>query len=191
MNISTGFHAQYPTSIEAEIRLAGALHGAALMRWGIWKLPRMMRTDPAAVFAKMAYCRIVTNQGDITCAHGIPLCPETRGTNEKILTPSHNEWEEFRERLESHLACPDFADYYAPANENEYWPLCSAQLVSQLGFAVAESLCCFRCYIGDDDDSIAKHVESLWRKQRPSKTRPAFDADSTAAFVRHDVPPAA
>jgi hypothetical protein len=49
-------------------------------------------------------------------------------------------------------------------------------LVAELGFAVAETLAVFRCFVGDSDRSIAEHVESMWRKTRPSKIRPAFDA---------------
>jgi hypothetical protein len=177
MGVRRGFHAQYRTDIVHEIAMARRLHEAAVMRWGIIKLSRVLRTDPAAAMAKMVYCRVQT-AGDApwSCAAGVPHAPQTRATNESILTPSHREWGEFHERLAAHLVCPDFDDYFGPADESDYWPLCSAQLVAELGFAVAETLAVFRCFVGDSDRSIAEHVESMWRKTRPSKIRPAFDA---------------
>lgn len=55
MTYTAGFHATYQTEIDHEIYLADNLYTAAMMRWGLWRLPRVMRTDPAAVFARMAY----------------------------------------------------------------------------------------------------------------------------------------
>lgn len=194
MKIARGFHAQYPTSIDDEIDLARELRVAALLRWGIWKLPRMLRTDPAAVLRRMAYCRHHT-QHDTgwQCLLGVPFEPQTRATNDQILTPSHPEWAEFRERLDAELACPDFDDFYGASQlvfhdsiQTEYWPLCSAQLIADLGFAVGESLCLFACFLGDTDAKIADHVESMWKKTRPSKIRPAFDRDQSVPFVRQD-----
>lgn len=177
MGVRRGFHAQYRTDIVQEIAMARRLHEAAVMRWGILKLPRVIRTDPAAAMAKMVYCRVQT-AGDApwSCAAGVPHAPQTRAPNESILTPSHREWGEFHERLAAHLVCPDFSHYFGPTDESDYWPLCSAQLVAELGFAVAESLAVFRCFVGDSDRAIADHVESMWRKTRLLKTRPAFDA---------------
>lgn len=178
--MARGFHARYRTDITHEIVLAKRLQEAAVMRWGIIKLPRILRTDPAGVLRKMEYCRVQpSGDGSWSCAAGVPHAPQTRATNEQILTPSHHEWGEFHERLAAHLVCPDFEDYFAPTSHDDYWPLCSAGLVAELGFAVAETLCVFACFVGHSDREIADHVESMWRKTRPSKTRPAFDADGT------------
>ena len=109
MAVAAGFHASYPTSIDQEIYLADNLHIAALLRWGMWRLPRVLRTDPAAVFQKMAYMR-VHNFFEVPCAcvHGVRVDPHTRATNDQILTPSHTAWDEFQERLHAALQCPDF-----------------------------------------------------------------------------------
>lgn len=194
MKITRGFHAEYQTAISDEIELARELRVSALLRWGMWKLPRMLRTDPAAVLGKMAYCRVKDYFGlPCGCVMGVPCEEHTRATNEQILTPSHPEWTEFQQRLEAELVCPDFDDYYGAAQvvhhdsiHTEYWPLCSAQLVAELGFAVAETLCLFACFLGDTDENIVKHVESMWTKTLPSKIRPAFDRDPLTPFVRQD-----
>lgn len=187
--MARGFHATYRTDIAQEIAVARLLDTAVTMRWGIIKLPRLIRTDPAGVLRRMEYCRVQTS-GDRSwqCAAGVPHAPHTRATNEHILTPSHHEWGEFHERLKAHLVCPDFDDYYAPANREDYWPLCSAQLIAELGFAVAETLCVFACFAGDSDKEIADHVESLWRKTQPSKNRPAFDAEGTMYWAARCLP---
>jgi hypothetical protein len=185
MNISQGFHAKYPTSISSEIELAANLHTAAGLRWGMWKLPKMLRTDPAAVLGKMAYCRFqFKGEGGWQCASSIPHEEHTRATNAEILTPSHPEWMEFQERLDAHLLCDDFNDYFGASQivthdsiYSEYWPLCSASIVAGLGFAVAETLCVFASFLGDTDQRIAEHVASMWRNTKPSKIRPAFDRD--------------
>jgi hypothetical protein len=195
MRIARGFHAEYQTDVDDEICLARELSVSARLRWGMLKLPRMMRTDPAAVLGKMMYCRAKNFFGvPCGCVMGVPGERESRATNDYILTPSHPEWIEFQERLEAHLACPDFGDYYGAAQmvfhdsiETEYWPLCSAQLIAELGFAVAESLCVFKAFLGDTDERIAEHVERMWRKTRPSKIRPAFDRDPLTPFTREPV----
>jgi hypothetical protein len=195
MNITRGFHATFPTDIDDELTLALKLHEAAVLRWGRWKLPRMLRTDPAAVLGRMAYMRPRDFFG-VPCAtvRGAPFMPETRATNADILTPSHPEWDEFMERLNAELICPDFDDYYGAKQivlhdsiETEYWPLCSAQIVSGLGFAIAETLAVFLSFLGDTDEGISKYVESGWHRTKPSKIRPAFDA--LALPVRCDAAP--
>jgi len=184
MNIQKGFHADFPTDIDDEITLALKLHDAAVLRYGKWKLPRMLRTDPAAVLGKMAYMRPRDFFG-VPCAAvcGALFMPETRATNAYILTPSHPEWVEFSERLYAELVCPDFDDYYAAKQivlhdsiETEYWPLCSAQIISGLGFAIAETLAVFLSFLGDTDAAISEHVELSWTRTKPSRIRTAFDA---------------
>lgn len=191
MKITRGFHAAYPTDIDDEISLARDLHIAARLRWGMLKLPRMMRTDPAAVLGKMVYCR-VNGLFDVPCAclKAVPTDPQSRATNDQILTPSHALWNDFQQRLEAELVCPDFHDYYGASRvvfhdsiETEYWPLCSAQLIADLGFAVAETLCVFLSFLGDTDERITQHVESLWHKTKPSRLRPAFDRDGSLPFA--------
>ncbi len=59
--VRRGFHSQYRTDIVHEIAMARRLHEAAVMRWGIIKLSRVLRTDPAAAMAKMAHCRVQTD----------------------------------------------------------------------------------------------------------------------------------
>lgn len=184
MNISRGFHQRFPTDIGDEISLARELYQAARVRWGLFKSPRMFRTDPAALFRLMQYARLSSyEESSWHFALGIPMQDHTKPTNAEILTPSHPEWIEFQERLEAELVCPDFEEFYGASQtvfhdsiETEYWPLCSAQLIASLGFAVAESLVVMANFLGRTDETIAKHVESLWRSTKPSKVRPAFDA---------------
>ena len=184
MTVAAGFHATYPTSIDQEIYLADNLHIAALLRWGMWRLPRVLRTDPAAVFEKMAYMR-AHNFFDVPCAciHGVPTDPHTRATNDHILTPSHTAWQEFQERLHAALQCPNFEWHYGAARivmqeeiSTEYWPLCSASIIAQMGYAVAESLCVFRSFLGDTDRGIHDHTQGLWQKTKARPDRTPFDA---------------
>jgi hypothetical protein len=183
--ITSGFHATYPTAIDDEINLADNLYIAALFRWGKWRLPRVARTDPASVFSGMAYLRKRDLFG-VPCGivQGAPYEAHTRATNDAILTPSHAAWGEFQERLHAELQCPDFDERFGGARvlmqeeiTTEYWPLCSANIIAMLGFAVAESLCLLRCFMGDDDREIHDHAASMWRKTKPRRGRVPFDAD--------------
>ena len=185
MPYTAGFHATYKTEINEEIALANALYIAAFMRWGIWRVPRVMRTDPANVFAGMAYLRKPDLFG-IPCGivYGAPFEKHTRASNDAILTPSHTAWDEFQERLHAELQCPDFENRYGGARifmqeeiSTEYWPLCSASIVASMGFAIGESLCVMRCFLGDTDESIHDHTASLWRKTKPRRGCKSFDAE--------------
>jgi hypothetical protein len=184
MAVAAGFHATYPTEIDSEINLADNLYIAAFMQWGMWRLPRVVRTDPAALFAKLAYLRKHDLFG-VPCGiiHGVPHQPHTKATNDTILTPSHTAWDEFQGRLHAELQCPDFEERFGGARyfmqeeiTTEYWPLCSANIVAQMGFAVAESLCVFRSFLGNTDERIHDHTASLWHKTKPRPGRTPFDA---------------
>jgi len=52
---AAGSRRQSHQFIDDEITLALNLHDAAVMRYGRWKLPRVLRTDAAAVLGRMAY----------------------------------------------------------------------------------------------------------------------------------------
>lgn len=182
--ITEGFHSTYRTEIDSEIYLADNIYTAALLRWGMWRLPRVARTNPASVFEWMAYIRKPGLFG-IECGiiHGVPSEPVAKVTNDAILTPSHMAWEEFQERLHAELQCPDFEERFGGARyimqeeiTTEYWPLCSASIVASMGFAVAESLCLFRCFLGRTDEEIHDHTASLWHKTKPRPGRVPFDA---------------
>ncbi len=184
MNISHGFHAKYPTEIGHEIWLGEQLAYGCHLRWSIWKKARVLRTDPAAALHRFIYMRTDFVENTWTVITGVPDYEGSRATNEHILTPSHPEWVEFQERLEAELVCPDFDLYYGPAAvvhpdtiTAQFWPLCSAQLIADLGFAIAESLAVMWHFMGTTDEQIAKHVEGMWHRTKPSKRRPAFDAD--------------
>jgi hypothetical protein len=192
MSAATGFHAKYPTEIDHEINCSENLWLAGIYRWGADSFQRRVRTDPAAVFARMHYTRL-NNWGqspcylfqgrafnDVFAAHYVP-----RPTNAEILTPSHPAWVEFEERLGAELMRPDFDFWYGGARvvmqqeiSTEYWPLCSAQLVGELGFAIAESLCALRAINCNTDAEIHDRAARVWRCSRGSKSRPAFDADA-------------
>lgn len=188
MTYVTGFHATYQTEIDHEIYLADNLYTAVFLRWGLWRLPRVMRTDPGAVFAKLAYLR-KPDLFDVPCGivYGAPFEKQTRGNNDTILTPSHTAWDEFQERLHAELQCPDFEERFGGARiliqeeiSTEYWPLCSAEIVASMGYAVAESLCLMRCYLGNTDERIHDHTASLWRKTKPRPGCTAFDAEKVS-----------
>ena len=181
----TGFHATYKTETDSEIYLADNLYTAAFLRWGMWRLPRVARTNPASVCRWMAYMR-KPGLFDLPCGivYGAPYEPHTRATNDTILTPSHTAWDEFQSRLHAELQCPDFEDRFGGARylmqeeiTTEYWPLCSANIIASLGFAVAESLCIMRCFMGRDDQCIHDHAASLWHKTKPRRNHTPFDAE--------------
>jgi hypothetical protein len=184
MAFTTGFHATYPTYIDDEINCADYLYSAAMLRWGRWRLPRVARTDPSSLFASMAYIRERDLFG-VPCAIvlGVPKDQRTKATNDAILTPSHLAWEELQARLHAELQCPGFEERFGGARyfmqeeiSTEYWPLCSANIVADMGFAVAESLCVMRCFLGDTDQDIHDHTASLWHKTKPRPGRTPFDA---------------
>jgi hypothetical protein len=185
MTYTAGFHATYPTEIDSEINLADNLHITVLMRWGMFRLPRVLRTDPAAALSKLSYLRKPDFFGiPCACIQGVSADPHTRATNEQILTPSHMAWDEFQERLHAELQCPDFEWRYGGARvvmqeeiSTEYWPLCSANIIADMGFAVAESLCVYRSFLGDTDERIHDHTASLWRSTKPRPGHAAFDTE--------------
>lgn len=187
MSFATGFHATYPSEIEDEIGLADNMYTAAFLHWGMWRLPRVARTDPASLFASMAYARR-PDLLDLPCAivYGVPEQQECKASNDQILTPSHMAWDEFQERLHAELQCPDFEQRFGGARyfmqeeiTTEYWPLCSANIVAQMGFAVAESLCVMRCFLGRTDQYIHDHTASLWSTTKPRPGRTPFDTEKT------------
>lgn len=185
MTYTAGFHATYPTEIDSEINLADNLHITVLMRWGMFRLPRVLRTDPAAALSKLCYLRKPDFFGiPCACIQGVSADPHTRATNEQILTPSHMAWDEFQERLHAELQCPDFEWRYGGARvvmqeeiSTEYWPLCSANIIADMGFAIAESLCVLRSFLGATDQGIHDHTRSMWHKTKPRPGVVPFDAE--------------
>jgi hypothetical protein len=185
MGTRHGYHARYSTDVVTEIAMAKRLYEGSVMRVGIIKIARVFRTDPAAALARLSWCRVKASRDaeyPWAPAAGVPYMANTvppmaeRATNAEILTPSHDAWSEFRERLAGHLACPDFGDYFGPAGSDDYWPLCSATLIAEMGFAVAESLTVFRVFVGESDADIAALVERAWAKTRPTRSRPGGTA---------------
>lgn len=191
----TGFHAAMPTPIEQEISLAESLVIACMMRYGDRDY-RILRTDPAKVFSMMCYARL-----PIRCADDdgpryevwqrsftprkmiAKKMGHRRPTNDEILTPSHARWAEFRERLAAELLRPDFDFWYAPQRfptpvgvTSDFWPLCSAQLVGELGCAIAETLALFAVFHGRSDRQIHDFIEGLWHRTTPHRGRRVFDS---------------
>jgi hypothetical protein len=183
----TGFHAEIRTEIEQEISLAESLYIACMMRYGD-RRNRMLRTDPAKVFSMMRYARVQFQSGEFYVWQGNGYGRNLgfrRPTNEEILTPSHSAWPEFRERLGAELMRPDFDFWYAPQRfktnvgvTSDFWPLCSAELIGTMGFAIAESLCLLVSFHARNDKGIHEHVEGVWHRVKPHSRRRAFDADS-------------
>lgn len=187
----TGYHAVAQTPIEDEISLAEMLLVGCMMRYGS-RTTRMLRTDPAKVFSMMCYHRCTTTTNDDPTSewkvlYGIfgnrPI-GHPRPTNDQILTPSHGRWDEFRERLGAELLRPDFDFWYGPQRFQtpvgvtaDFWPLCSAQLVGELGFAIAESLALFGAFhCRSDRDIHDDHMRAHWHRVTPHRCRKAFDS---------------
>jgi hypothetical protein len=183
MSSSKPFHGAVPTGIDDEIRLAEALYSAGIIRHGKDGFRARMRTDPGAYFAGCHYVRLLDRRGsqtDCIIAAGFKgddswLGYPTKASVENILTPSHEAYREFSERLLSLLVSDDFAWNYAPA-AGEYWPLGSAEIIRDMGFAVAETLTLYQAFLGDTDRRIYDHVEGFWRTTKPRKGRVPFDA---------------
>lgn len=186
----TGFHAAIPTPIDEEISLAESLTIGCIMRYG-QRDSNMLRTDPAKVFSMMRFARVRLED-----PHGEPVqyavwqggrqsLGHPRPTNDEIMTPSHPQWHEFRERLAAELLRPDFDFWYAPRRfptpagvTADFWPLCSAQLLGEMGFAIAESLALFAVLSCRGDRQVCEHLEGVWSRTKPDTRRPAFDGES-------------
>ena len=174
------FHAAMPTDIADEIDLAENLILGGWMRYGKERFARRLRTDPADVFRRCHYLRLApqnTPDRGYWIATGFSgdddyLGYKTKATVNDILTPSHEQWNEFSERLLSLLVADDFSWRYAPAGD-DYWPLASAEIVRGMGFAVAESLAVFGAFCGTNDRGIYDHVAGCWRRTPPRKGRRA------------------
>jgi hypothetical protein len=182
----TGFHGEVRTPIEQEISLAESLCIACKMRYGD-KVTRMLRTDPAKVCSMMRYARLQFDSGEFYVWQGNGYGRDLgfrRPTNDEILTPSHSLWPEFNERLGAELMRPDFDFWYAPRRfqttvgvTSDMWPLCSAQLIGELGCAIGETLCVLASFYCHSDQSIHDNVEDIWHRVKPHSRRRAFDAD--------------
>jgi len=185
----TGFHAAAPTPIEQEIYLAEHLYIGCRMRYGD-RASRMLRTDPAKVFSMMCYTRTTaTSREEPTPRWDVFTglfnrkrnIGHPRPTNDEILTPSHRRWPEFRDRLKWEMNRPDFDVWYAPQRfptplgvTAEYWPLCSASLVAEMGFAIAESLALYAAFHCRTDAEI-RGLRPYWNRVTPDSRRPVFD----------------
>jgi len=189
----TGFHAAMPTPIDDEISLAESLLIACIMRFGGRKC-RMLRTDPAKVFSMMRFARVRLERGaDEPIRHAVwqggrQSWGYRRPTNDEILTPSHARWEDFRQRLVAETLRPDFDFWYAPQRyetpagvTSDFWPLCSAQLLGEMGFAIAESLALFAAFHCRSDGDILEFMEGIWSRTKPDTRRPAFDSDEAGS----------
>lgn len=187
----TGFHAAMPTPIEEEISLAESLLIGCIMRFGERDC-RMVRTDPAKVFSRMRFARVRLDRDKEPSRYAVwqggrQSIGHRRPTNDEILTPSHARWPEFLERLGAELLRPDFDFWYAPERyptpagvTSDFWPLCSAQLLSEMGFAIAESLAVFAVFRGRSDRDIHEFIEGFWHRTKPHRSRPAFDSEAAA-----------
>ena len=195
----TGFHAAIPTPIDEEIALAESLTIACIMRFGGERDSRMLRTDPAKVFSMMwfARCTCVKEEGkpeSFVYQGGRQCYGFRRPTNDEILTPSHSRWDEFRERLAAELLRPDFDFWYAPQRfptpagvTSDFWPLCSAQLLGEMGFAIAESLALFAIFHCRSDRLICEDLARIWFRTKTHSRRPAFDGEAAnKANTRND-----
>jgi hypothetical protein len=196
----TGFHAAIPTPIDEEISLAESLTIGCMMRFGSERDSRMLRTDPAKVFSMMWFARVTTLPQDGEPSHcfvyhgGRQSFGYRRPTNDEIMTPSHARWEEFRERLTAELMRPDFDFWYAPQRfptpagvTSDFWPLCSAQLLGDMGFAIAESLALFAIFHCRSDRLICEDMARIWFRTKTHSRRPAFDGEpAKEANTRND-----
>jgi hypothetical protein len=191
----TGFHGVAQTPISEEISLAEMLLVACMMRYGSRDY-RMLRTDPAKVFSMMCYHRCQTTAHDdstpewkvVYGVFGRRPVGHPRPTNNQILTPSHARWQEFRERLGAELLRPDFDFWYAPQRfptpvgvTADFWPLCSAQLLGEMGFAIAETLAVFGAFRARTDEDIREFLEGFWHRATPHRRRPAFDSEAAGS----------
>ena len=195
-----GFHAEIPTPIEEEISLAESLVIGCMMRFGDRDY-RMLRTDPATVFAMMRFARVtLQSRAEDPVRYAVwqgsrRTIGHRRPTNDEILTPSHARWPEFRERLGAELMRPDFDFWYAPQRyptpagvTADFWPLCTAQLLGEMGFAIAESLALFATFRGRSDRDIHEFIEGFWHRTTPHRCRPTFDRDDAAQpSIRNDL----
>lgn len=188
----TGFHAAMPTPIEEEISLAESLLIGCIMRYGERDC-RMLRADPAKVFSKMRFARVRLERDGEPSRYAVwqggrQSIGHRRPTNDEILTPSHARWPEFLERLGAELLRPDFDFWYAPERyptpagvTSDFWPLCTAQLLGEMGFAIAESLAVFAVFRGRSDRDIHEFIEGFWHRTKPHRSRPAFDSHATGS----------
>lgn len=193
MKPAAGFHSLYPADLEHEIWLAGRLSDCASLWLSMERAQRRLRTNPAELFRRMKYGRLVRigpgrlgtpdnpewwatrdEQAVANCRDTAYCCEEIerdlnggKAGNDSILTPSSEAWPEFLERLESILVEPDYLERYGPGPGDTFRPLAAAELVVRLGFAAAESLALFRLFCGRTDSDIAEKVGRVWRMTRP------------------------
>jgi len=180
MGTTTPFHSRFPTDVDQEITLAEHLYVAARLRYGD-QLTKIVRHDPAGVFRRFQFCRVccdASRPGFAVIAQGVDVAPETKASNDDILTPSIPAWREFVDRLVGELSSPDAAWRFAAASRChcgtsglEFWPLASAELVRSLGFAIGETLAVFLTFHAYSDRDVLDHVESIWNRVRPRRRR--------------------
>jgi hypothetical protein len=183
MSRTKAFHRCMPSDIDHEIELAKVLYTGGILRHGQDGFRLRMRTDPVSYFSSCHYVRLKDKKNagiDCIVAAGFKgddawLGYPTKAGIEDILTPSHDAYGEFSDRLLSLLVSDGFAWNYAPVGD-EYWPLASAEIIRDMGFAVAETLALYQAFLGDTDRHIYDHVESFWKRTKPRKGKVPFDA---------------
>lgn len=182
------FHGKFKTDIDQEIESGAELYIAGRLRYGE-RLSGLVRRNPAAVWRRFCYLRSdiepcnltaeCSRRGFAVVVRGIDIGDDCKATNRDILTPCHRRaWRVFRDRLGVSLAADDAEWRYSPANRcgcglsgREFWPLASAELLRDLGFAVAESLATFLVFHGGGDELIHDLVETVWWNVRPGRRR--------------------
>lgn len=184
MAIATGFHARYGLDVMNEIGAAADMFNAMTCRYGYFRLPRMMRTDPAAVFTNWAYGRLPLDYEsgryhlylNIHRKMGKP----SHATNDFILTPSHPEWVKFLGRVHRKTKRPGFEWQVGEHDDGEPFRKIPtsvlAEVAAGLGFAVMESVVLWVCLADDRDASLVENAAARWHRLRPVPGRVPFDA---------------
>jgi AcrR family transcriptional regulator len=185
---TTAFHARFQTDVDNEIEFGSELYIAGVMRYGE-RLSRLVRRDPATIWRRFRYFRAdlepaTPEPGEcgrpFAIVHrGIDIGDDGKASAADILTPDNAVvWRDFIERLAAELNTPDARWRFAPAarchcgmSGLEFWPLASAELLREMGFAVAETLATFVTFHGFRDEQIRDHVEGIWWNVSPAGGR--------------------
>jgi hypothetical protein len=183
-----GFHARHPTDLDQEIEAAAELYIAGRLRYGE-RLSGLVRRNPARVWKRFHYLRAEPEPAGpprerstsrfALLVRGIDVGDDCKAANSEILTPCHRSaWRQFSRRLEESLAAEDAEWRYSPANRcgcglsgREYWPLATAEIVRDLGFAVAETLATLLSVHGNTDEEIRDWVAQVWWNILPGRRR--------------------
>lgn len=131
-----------------EIELGKNLHTACTLLYGVERSRRCAAKSPSALFRRMRYGRAFMNDAKrpsmILVSDNSPHLHCNKADDRDILTPTSRHWAAFREQVRRVATLPRWADGWCA----------TAEVLDDLGFAIAESIATLLCWGIESDEGV-------------------------------------